>query len=223
MPMTSTQERRGHPRGYVAAVATVFIQGRRVGEYAVRDLSAGGAFLADGPPLPLGSNVGITLRMSGLGSLRLSAVTLHASDHRGVGVRFVGLAPEVADGLEELVRQELGRLSEPSVLVASGSLELLASVADQLATIGERPLLALTSLEVVHWMSDPKTTVARVLVCGDMGSLSAGDLADFVKRDFPRVACHVLDGDTHEDELRQLLDETPGGFGSNRPRSTCSA
>ncbi len=194
-----------------------------MGEYAVRDLSAGGAFLADGPPLPLGSTVGITLRMSGLGSLRLSAVTLHCNDYRGIGVRFVGLAPEVADGLEELVRQELGRLSEPSVLVASGSLELLASVADQLAAIGERPLLALTSLEVVHWMSDPNTTVARVLVCGDVSSSAAQDLADFVQREFPRVACHVLDGAAHEDELRRLLDESPGAFTSNLPRNSRSA
>jgi hypothetical protein len=218
-----TQERRGHPRGYVAAIATVFVQGRRVGEYAVRDLSAGGAFLADGPPLPLGTSLGITMRMSGLGSLKLSALALHARDHRGIGIRFLGLPPEVADGLEDLVRQELARLSEPSVLVASGSLELLALVADQLAAIGERPLLARTSLEVVHWMSDPNTTVARVLVCGDLRTTAAQELADFVGREFPDVECHLLEENTPEDELRRLLDEGPGALSGARTRSSCSA
>jgi hypothetical protein len=206
MSPTLTYERRGFPRGYVAAIATVFSNDRRIGDYAVRDLSARGALLAEGPALPPDEPCKIHLRMSGLGSLTLAAVTVHGVSGQGIGVRFTDLRPEVADGLEELVQQELERSDEPSVLIASPDLGELAWIADQLAAIGERPLLASGALDLYRWLSDPDTIVACVLV-GPMVAHHGGEIDALLHGRFARLVCHRIDPDTTEEDLQILLDE----------------
>ena len=157
MHPTFSHERRGYPRGYVAAVATVFVDQQRVGEYTVRDLSAGGASLVDGPPLRAGTVCRLLLRMPGLGSLKLSAVIVHPPEQRGegLGIRFTQLEPEVLEGLRELVAQELECAAMPSVLVADADLERLATTAEGLAALGERPVLARSEADILAWLSDP--------------------------------------------------------------------
>lgn len=217
MPPTLTYERRGFPRGYVAAVATVFVNDRRFGDYAVRDLSASGALLAEGPSLPAGTPCTIQLRMSGLGSLTLAAVSVHGVTGQGIGVRFTDVRPEVADGLAELVLQELGRSDEPSVVIASPDLAELAWIADQLAAIGERPLLASGALDLYRWLSDEDTVVACVLV-GPMVATKGADIEALLRDRFPRVVHHTIDSDTSEEDLQILLDEGRLRAKSQNPR-----
>lgn len=217
MSPTLTYERRGFPRGYVAAIATVFSNGERVGDYAVRDLSASGALLAEGPALAPATACKIHLRMSGLGNLTLAAVTVHGVSGQGIGIRFTDLRPEVADGLEELVQQELERTDEPSVLIASPDLGELASIADQLAAIGERPLLASGALDLYRWLSDPDTVVACVLV-GPMVSQRGGEIEALLRDRFPRLVTHRVDPDTTEEDLQILLDEGRLRAKSQSPR-----
>ena len=93
MHPTLSHDRRELPRGYVAAIATLSVGNTRIGDYSVRDLSAGGAALVDGPPVAVGTECDLLLRMPGLGSLRLSAVVAYANPVRGqgMGVRFAHL------------------------------------------------------------------------------------------------------------------------------------
>lgn len=230
MHPTFSHERRGFPRGYVAAVATVFVQQARIGEYSVRDLSAGGASLVDGPPLAAGTQCQLLLRMPGLGSLRLSAIIAHIGDvpSEGLGVRFTNLPPEVEDGLQMLVQQELERSTLPSVLVAAADLQQLASTAEALAAIGERPVLARTSLDVVAWLSDPGTTIAVALIAGPLRTSSGHDLVDFLRDEFKTVRCFVLEHQLDEDELEQLLQQAAAPPRSSKPpscagRTPCTA
>ena len=231
MQPTFSHDRRGFPRGYVAAVATVFVEQARIGEYSVRDLSAGGASLVDGPPLAKGTECSLLLRMPGLGSLRLSAVIAHVHDteDEGLGVRFTHLLPEVKDGLEELVLQELERATLPSVLVADMDLERLANTAEGLAALGERPVLARTALDVVAWLSDPETTIEVALIATTLRTSSGGDLLTSVRERFRTVRYHPLDAPLDEEGLQQLLEETgsPARQSTKVPRPserpTCTA
>lgn len=197
------------PRGYVAAVATVFVEQTAVGDYSVRDLSVGGALLVDGPPVAAGLACTLLLRMPGLGTLRISAFTVRAGEHppHDLGVRFSELSPEVEDGLQQLVEQELERTAQPSVLVADGNLERLALTAEGLAGLGERPLLAKNSLEVVEWLSDPDTTIAVALVASDLRTRAGEPLHDFVHAEFPTVRCFLIEDPLTEEDLARLLDQ----------------
>lgn len=228
MHPTFPHERRGFPRGYVAAVATVFVGQERIGEYSVRDLSAGGASLVDGPPLAAGTTCNLLLRMPGLGSLRLSGEIAHMSDERShwLGIRFTNLKPEVLDGLKELVFQELERAQVPSVLVADANLERLANTADALATLGERPVLARSSQDVAAWLADPDTTVAVALIAGGLRTAAGEDLLDYLREEFPRVQAFTIDDPLDEEELQRLLDQVPPVRPSKQPgclRPSCTA
>lgn len=230
MHPTFPHERRGYPRGYVAAVATVFVEQARVGEYSVRDLSAGGASLVDGPPLTAGTVCRVLLRMPGLGSLKLSAVVVHAPEENGawLGVHFTQLEPQVLDGLRELVAQELECASFPSVLVADADLDRLALTAEGLAALGERPVLARSSLDVVAWLSDPETTISVVLIGASLEKSAGHDLIEFLLAEFPTVRCFRVDDPLGEEELQQLLEEAANSVRPSKQlriitRSACTA
>lgn len=209
MHPTFSHDRRGYPRGYVAAVATVFVEQVRIGEYSVRDLSAGGASLVDGPPLPKGTACRLVLRMPGLGSLKLSAVIVHAPEQpsEGLGIRFTQLEPEVLEGLRDLVAQELECASLPSVLVADSDLERLATTAEGLAALGERPVLGRSKADIVAWLSDPHTTISVVLIGASLCKGEGEKLIDYLREEFSTVRCIVVEDPLGEDELQQLLEE----------------
>jgi hypothetical protein len=161
------------------------------------------------------------LRVPGLGPLGLAAETVHVTaggaDRHTAGVKFVGLSPEVADGLADLVSQELDRSAQPSVLVADDNLMRLSSVAEDLAELGERPLLALTPLEVVHWLCDPATTVSLALLSDDLHQRGASGLYDFVRGEFPNVRTVLLDAQLGREEIRELLE-----WATTSPRSAAN-
>ncbi|MFZ5892960.1 MAG: PilZ domain-containing protein [Myxococcota bacterium] len=220
MPPTSPHERRVCPRGYVAALASVYLNERPAGDFVVRDLSAGGALLVNGPALAPGVDCSLLLRVPGLGPLRLHARTVHASplgnDRHAVGVHFKDLSPPIADGLAELVEQELERSAQPSVLVADDNLVRLSNLAEDLADLGERPLLAITPLEVIHWLCDPQTTVELALLSDDLHANSESGLFDVVRSEFPNVRAVLLKDNLGREELRELLEWAAGPARSAR-------
>ena len=220
MHPTSSHERRGWPRGYVAALASVFVSERHAGDFVVRDLSAGGALLVNGPLLATKTDCTLLLRVPGLGPLRLNAQTVHTAavgnDRYAVGIRFTRLAPAVAEGLRDLVEQELERALQPSVLVADHDLARLSDLAEDLADLGERPLLALTPLEVVHWLCDPETTVELALLSEELYEKSGSGVFDFVRAEFPQVRAVLLKDTLGREELRELLEWAAGPARSAR-------
>lgn len=220
MQPTPPHERRGFPRGYVAALASVFVNDRHAGDFVVRDLSAGGALLVNGPPLATGIQCTVRLRVPGLGPLRVSADTVHSAvlgnERYAVGVRFTRLSPPVAEGLRDLVDQELERAAQPSVLVADDDLARLSELAEDLADLGERPLLALTPLEVIHWLCDPETTVELALLSDELHAKSGSGVFDFVRNEFPHVRCVLLKDTLGREELREILEWAAGPARSAR-------
>ncbi|HET9934040.1 MAG TPA: PilZ domain-containing protein [Polyangiaceae bacterium] len=220
MPPTPPHERRGFPRGYVAALASVLVNERHAGDFVVRDLSAGGALLVNGPLLPTGVECTVRLRVPGLGPLRVTAYTVHSAvvgnDRYAMGIRFTRLSPAVAEGLRELVDQELDRAAQPSVLVADDDLSRLSDLAEDLADLGERPLLALTPLEVIHWLCDPETTVELALLSEELHQKSGSGVFDFVRGEFPHVRAVLLKDTLAREELRELLEWAAGPARSAR-------
>lgn len=214
-----SKERRRHPRGYVAAFATVLVEETllaeetRAGDYVVRDLSAGGAQLVNGPPLEPGLRCRVHLEIAGLGKLRVPAVTVRAAHtphtHGSVGVMFTHLRPDVEDGLQQLVLQELERSSVPSVLVACADVPAASAVADALAEIGERPLLALTPLEALVWLSDPHTRVELALIGEHLMGGTAAELEATISHEFPHIRCMTFQGSLGATTLSRLLDNIP--------------
>ena len=219
MHPTFPQERRGYPRGYVAAVATVFVERARIGEYTVRDLSAGGASLVDGPPLVKDTACRLLLRMPGFGTLKLSAVIVHALGpaSEGLGIRFTHLDPQVLDGLRELVSQELECASLPSVLVADSDLERLATTAEGLAALGERPVLARSKADILAWLSDPSTTISVVLLGASLCKDERHDLMQALRDEFSTVRYFVIDDPLGEDELQRLLEHAASSVRPSKP------
>ncbi|HET9958388.1 MAG TPA: PilZ domain-containing protein [Polyangiaceae bacterium] len=216
MQPPSSKERRRHPRGYVAAFATVFVEETllaketRVGEYVVRDLSAGGAQLVNGPPLEPGMRCRVHLEIAGLGKLRVPAVTVRAAhtpySNGSIGVMFTHLRPDVEDGLQQLVLQELERATMPSVLVACSDIAAASAVADALAEIGERPLLALTALEALVWLADPNTRVELALLGEHLMGGSPAELAATMAQEFKHIRCVTFQGPLSSTTLSRLLD-----------------
>ena len=209
MQPTKNSERRQTLRTYVAAVATLFDGDVRLGDYFVHDLSAGGALLVSGPYLERGKTFRLLLQVAGLGHLRLDGEIVHATRTRAgasaLGVKFRQLTPEVEDGLEQLVRQELERTSTPAILVVEANLHRLAQIADGLAQLGERPLLARTSLEVIQRLSAGDVEICGVITGGSHGSRHHA-LLDFLCEEFPSVRCFHLEGDVDEEHLRDLVE-----------------
>lgn len=220
MPPTPPHERRGFPRGYVAALASVFVNDRHAGEFVVRDLSAGGALLVNGPLIPTGVECTVRLRVPGLGPLRVTAQSVHSAvlgnDRYAMGVRFIRLSPAVAEGLRDLVNQELERAQQPSVLVADDDLTRLSDLAEDLAELGERPVLALTPLEVIHWLCDPETTVELALLSDELHQKSGSGVFEFVRGEFPHVRAVLLKDTLGREELRELLEWAAGPARSAR-------
>ncbi|MGC4089195.1 MAG: PilZ domain-containing protein [Polyangiaceae bacterium] len=220
MHPTPSHERRSSPRGYVAALASVYTNDRHAGDFIVRDLSASGALLVNGPRLVAGVDCTLLLKVPGLGPLRLFAHIVHTTtlgnERHAVGVRFTQMPPPVAEGLRELVEQELERRAQPSVLVADDDLARLSDLAEDLADLGERPLLALTPLEAVHWLCDPDTTVQLALLSDQLHQQTHSGLFDFVRAEFPGVRAVLLRDTLPREELRELLEWAAGPARSAR-------
>jgi hypothetical protein len=210
MSHETVHDRRKHLRSYVAATARVSFGRTENQAYLVRDLSAQGALLVDGPPLEPGTECKIELDVPSIGVVHIRALTVRRvtdpKDDPAVGVRFLGLAPEIEEGLEELVLQELRRASSPSVLVVDGNFQNLALLAEGLATLGERPLLASTPLEAVHWLCDSQTVVEIALIGKVLRRGSALDLLRLLRDEFGTVRQFLLEEPPELEDLRELLD-----------------
>ncbi len=210
MHPNSNKDRRRSQRTYVAAVATLFDGDLRVGDYFVHDLSAGGALLVGGPALVAGRTCRVLLQVAGLGHLRLQAEVAHAArSAQGtvtLGVRFQQLSSQVRDGLQQLVLQELERSAMPAVLVVDTNLHRLSALAESLAALGERPLLASTPLEVIHWLSTDETEVGSVFVGNATPGDQGGALLSFIRDEYPQLRCFQVEDAPDEERLRELLD-----------------
>jgi len=109
-------ERRARPRTRRIGSAIVYLNPWLANEYAVEDLSAGGALLTCGPPIRVGRNVRLVLRVLGFAPIAVDAKVLRRADRPrdGVAVAFIDVEAAVEDLIQDVVLASLsGRRSRP--------------------------------------------------------------------------------------------------------------
>ncbi|MFO0570068.1 MAG: PilZ domain-containing protein [Polyangiaceae bacterium] len=105
-----TSEQRAHPRVGFDAIAVLSIQGSRIGDYRVRDLSAGGAFVTGGSVPPVGAPVDVLIKADQFGVISLRADVVRCATHAdgaGVGLRFRPAPTHIEDMIVDAVLGEL--------------------------------------------------------------------------------------------------------------------
>lgn len=104
-------ERRQHPRGRFPAEAVLLADGRRVGRFAVRNLSAGGALLSGGAHLSANRRVELLLGLPGRHPIRLLAqvirIEVGADGTPAMAVAFHNVQPDVEDCIQSYVLSAL--------------------------------------------------------------------------------------------------------------------
>ncbi len=86
------------------------IQGSRIGDYRVRDLSAGGAFVTGGSVPPVGAPVDVLIKADQFGVISLRADVVRCATHAdgaGVGLRFRPAPTHIEDMIVDAVLGEL--------------------------------------------------------------------------------------------------------------------
>jgi hypothetical protein len=75
MPPNVVSERRRRRRAYLPIAASLFTEDAKVGEYLIRDISAGGALFTHGPAIPRGRSFGRYWSVEASGDFRFVALS----------------------------------------------------------------------------------------------------------------------------------------------------
>lgn len=122
----SGAERRAHPRVAFQATARLFTESQIIGDFAVCDLSVGGALLYGSVPPPLGVVFGVWIASTQLGTIRVAAeirrVQPMPNGSVAVGIAFRNPSSKIESMIQEVVLTELETASkEASQAVDSSS------------------------------------------------------------------------------------------------------
>ena len=109
MRTRNRRERRTRARARRIGSAIVYLNAWQANEYAVEDLSAGGALLTCGAPIRVGRNVRVVLRVLGFPPIAVDAKVLRRADdpRDGVAVAFIDLEAAVEDLIQDVVLSTL--------------------------------------------------------------------------------------------------------------------
>jgi hypothetical protein len=189
--------------------ASLFTETGKVGDYLLRDLSAGGALFTHGPTIPAGTLLRVILVGHGVEGLSLRGVVRRSEggtdDTSNVAVEFRTVAPSIEDLLQKLVLRALEQVDDPAVLAVHPKPLVLASLAGDIVELGRRIILATTPLETVRWLCDLETTVHAILVDQSHDPSFGRAILDLAKEEFPGVRRVALCEGTSKEELGQLL------------------
>ena len=109
-------ERRAHPRVPFQATARLFTEAQVIGDYAVHDLSVGGALLYGTVTPTVGAVVGVWLSSTRLGAVRVAAEVvraLRAGDGKvAIGIKFRNPSSHIEAMIQEAVLAELEAASK---------------------------------------------------------------------------------------------------------------
>ncbi len=183
-------DRRRNVRARVPLVATAFAEGKRIGDYLIRNLSAGGALLFNGPPLPVDKKVGLLLQgaLPHPFSLTCTVIRSHLpSSAASVAVAFGALSAANEDLLHDLVLRSLEDQAHPAVLVVLRRPHLLASLASELSEVGHSVVLAMTEDDATSYLDGSGTSLAAVVVDVAADPLSAFWALELVEKRFPKA------------------------------------
>jgi CheY-like chemotaxis protein len=192
----------------VAATISVYVEGRRVGDYLAQNISSGGALLANGPELDPGRNVQTIVRLHGACTLHLDATTVRAASgkHDGkIAITFRAMEADREDAIHAALLQALERSSEASILVVHRSVTLLSQLAESIAGLGRRPVLAHTPLDAILWLCDPDTNFDAALIDSELDLSQGATLLQFLKDEHPAVRRVAVRGEIASAEIGDLI------------------
>lgn len=194
------QERRRFPRAKVAGTAIAVGDGRYVGSYLLRNLSAGGAYLVGDNNLAIGQFVQLLIRVGEhLQSIEAEVVRREqgASGERSFAVAFRNLSAEIQDSLQHLTRLAIGgakERKEAAVLLLRPPSLSLFDLENDLRSLGYEVESVGTPLEAISLLSSQAHHIAAVVVvCGSNRCDPLGFLA-FLKDAYPQVNRVALPG-----------------------------
>ncbi len=103
-------ERRAHPRAVFQATARLFTEAQVVGDYEVRDLSAGGALLYGTVAPAQGVVYGVWIASTRLGAVRLAAEVVRVlprGEGVALGLKFRNPPSKIESMIQDAVLAEL--------------------------------------------------------------------------------------------------------------------
>jgi hypothetical protein len=134
-----------------------------------------------------------------------------------VAVEFDALSLDLRHRLEQVVSLELTRASAPSVLVVDNDEWKLAHMAEQLAQHSRRALLAMSSLEAIHWLTHAGKHVALAMIGDSVSGSSSATMLEYIGSEFPAVHRATFHEPYSESALRKLLDRVEIESASHKP------
>lgn len=209
------RERRRWPRAEVPAIAHLIRRERWLGNYAVDDLSAGGAALIGAPRLEAGDEVDVILHVYGETPVALSARVARAPAGGTVALAFSRASPQLEERLNATVlayreRAETAALTgvadgpagaaddpagaEPTAVVVDDQPEVSAALARELEALGVRAIRAQSPLEAIEAIEDNAPAIRFVLVDLALGRADGTDLLAWVADEHPGVRRVLMSG-----------------------------
>lgn len=199
-------ERRRSPRAYVAAMASVFREGVKVGDYLADNISSGGAALLNGPELHEGALLGVSLRIFGGATLSLRARVVRGAS-RGGHLAFQRPSAQAQDILQRAVLSALERQGKPAVLVVHALTPVLGEIAGDLCKLRRRAILAPTPLDAIRWLCDPDQRIEVAMVERSLPSgIDGSEVLAFIGDDVPTVRRVLMSGGPADEGLEQSVD-----------------
>ena len=164
---------------------------RRVGRYAVQNLSLGGALLHGAPGMAPGHDVEVLLRLPGSGEVLLDGRVLRsrrvAPSHAEFAVRFGEIDVDAEDAIESIVERELVRARHPVVVVAGLRRSVRRMVERAARRRGLEPLPAYTPLEMIRLLENLNVRVVAVALGTRSARIRPIEMASFLASLYPQV------------------------------------
>lgn len=209
MPHNVGVDRRRRRRAYLPIAASLFTEDAKAGEYLVRDISAGGALFTNGPSIPRDTLLRAVLVGRGVEGLSLRGVVKRCESGpngaSSVAVEFQALPSKLEDVLQNLVLRALDHEHEPTVLVVHPKPLVLAALAADIAALGMRVVLAMTSLTTIRWLCDLETIIQTVLVDQSHDPDFGRQILSLAREEFPGIRRVALCEGTTKDEIVRTL------------------
>jgi CheY-like chemotaxis protein len=191
----SSWERRRWPRAKVPAAVQLIVEQRLVGNYAVENLSAGGALLSGGPPVPLGTVGEVVVHLGARRRLFLLARIIRSGE--AIAVAFQDLPSNTEDLLQNLVLTELEeqrKRTPPSALIVDDSEMILQALERQLAALGHVAAAATTPLEAVQHLLDHEHSIRVAIVDLSLGCSDGLEFLAYLAEEHPAVRRVLMSG-----------------------------
>jgi CheY-like chemotaxis protein len=195
-------ERRRNPRAPLVASVAVQRGGERVGVFRLANLSAGGVLLTGDPPLRVGDQLALTLRLGDQVVHTEATVLREARTGHGPSwaLAFHQLPPESEAIVHAAVVRALDEARAASVLIVDDSPEICQALRAHIGRLGHGAIAVGTPLEAMTFLQGPNG-VAVALVDVMLGAGHGADVLTYLSEHHPRVRRVLMSGRAHPEEL----------------------